>query len=289
MNEPMHDLLYSLLKEKLNTSSLDLHPIGGGSINETFKITAGPSSYFLKLNSASKFPHLFQKEARGLRLLEKQKCIRTARVIDIIENGQQLLLLDWIEPGERNNSFWKSFGEQLAALHHKTNDLFGLEEDNYMGSVHQNNSWEKDWKTFFIHKRLEPLVNECLKKGLLNPAQKAGFERIYERLEEIIEPEAPALIHGDLWNGNFMCDSMAAPVLIDPAVYYGHRSMDIGMSRLFGGFARPFYEAYHHHFPLPTNYEEQCEISNLYPLLIHLLLFGRSYLYDIEKNLKRFE
>ena len=85
-----------------------------------------------------------------------------------------------------------------------------------------------------------------------------------------------------------MCSQLSEPVLIDPAVYYGHPSVDMGMTTLFGGFRSAFYEAYHYYSPLPKNYEEQWRVCNLYPLLIHLYLFGSSYLAQIEQSLDRF-
>ena len=104
----------------------------------------------------------------------------------------------------------------------------------------------------------------------------------------LIDDEKPALLHGDLWSGNFMCNASSKPVLIDPAVYYGHRSMDLAMTTLFGGFRQTFYEAYNFHFPLPYNYEQQWAVCKLYPLLIHLYLFGLGYLPQIERTLKQF-
>ena len=110
----------------------------------------------------------------------------------------------------------------------------------------------------------------------------------YTNIPGIFNEEEPCLLHGDLWSGNFMCNRDAEPVLVDPAVYFGHRSMDLGMTTLFGGFSSEFYEAYHYHYPFPANYKEQWEICNLYPLLIHLLLFGQSYFPSIDKVLTRY-
>jgi fructosamine-3-kinase len=115
------------------------------------------------------------------------------------------------------------------------------------------------------------------------------LEKLYTRLSSIFNEEPPALLHGDLWSGNFLCNKNSEPVVIDPAVYYGHRSTDLAMTTLFGGFHESFYEAYHFHFPLPTNYLEQWDVCNLYPLLIHLHLFGKSYLPNIENILQQFD
>ena len=230
---------------------------------------------------------MFKKEKNGLGLLKEQNKIHVPSVINYSEiNDQQILVLEWIEESRKTNQFWKTLGEQLAALHQTTNDRFGLEEDNYMGSVVQLNSQHTDWIEFFINQRLQPLINLC--RHYLTLKHYYHFELLYKRLPGIFNEEKPSLLHGDLWSGNFMCDETKAPILIDPAVYFGHRSVDLGMTTLFGGFHSLFYESYHYHFPFPSNYKEQWKICNLYPLLIHLYLFGRNYLSQIEQTLEEF-
>lgn len=274
-----------------NTNEISFGSVGGGCINETHRISFGNRRFFCKINSATKFPHLFQKEASGLKLIEKQNIIKVPAVIDCFEtNGQQVLLLEWIDEGERTESFWKKFGEQLAALHQTSNSHFGLNEDNYMGSVPQSNQPTDNWIDFFIHQRLQPLVQQCVSQKLLSLNNQSQFENLYKQLPSIFEKEQkPALLHGDLWSGNFMCNENEEPVLIDTAVYFGHPSIDLGMTALFGGFRSGFYEAYNYHSPFPPNYKEQWEVCNLYPLLIHLLLFGRSYLSGIERTLHNYQ
>jgi protein-ribulosamine 3-kinase len=272
------------------TNEIQFGLVGGGCINETYRINFGNRQLFCKVNSATKFPQLFEKEANGLGLIAQQNVIKVPGVIDRFDtNGQQVLLLEWINERERNESFWKKFGEQLAELHQIANGYFGLDEDNYMGSILQSNQQSGNWIDFFIRQRLQPLTNKCLSQKLLNPKHQIQFECLYKQLPVIFDKEQkPSLLHGDLWSGNFMCDQDHDPVLIDPAVYYGHPSIDLGMTTLFGGFHSIFYEAYHYHSPFPSNYKEQWEVCNLYPLLIHLLLFGRSYLSQIERILNQY-
>lgn len=209
--------------------------------------------------------------------------------MDCFEHEQtQVLLLEWIDEGERTEAFWKKFAEQLNALHNHTAPLFGLEEDNYMGSVRQGNKEHWMWASFFENERLRPMVERCVTKGLLSLTSLHSFDNVYNLLFPLFGDEPPSLLHGDLWAGNFLCNKAGEPVLIDPAVYRGHYSADLAMTTLFGGFRSPFYEAYNHHFPLPKNHEEQWAVCNLYPLFIHLYLFGTSYLPQIETTLKRF-
>ena len=277
--------LTSILQQVLSgiTGGIDAEtflyrPVGGGSINETYQVyTRSNKRWFCKFNDATRFPGLFVKEASGLSLLHRQGGMRVPEVIACRSVGdRQLLVLEWIEQGAQSPDFWKLFGEQLARLHQVTGSSFGLEENNYMGALPQDNTPATAWLEFFVRRRLEPQIRLAADHGLLNPAAIRHFERLYQALPIIFgEPEPPSLLHGDLWNGNFLCDNNGHPVLIDPAVYYGHRSMDLAMTTLFGGFEPAFYESYAYHYPLPPNYREQWEICNLYPLLIHLNIFGK--------------
>jgi fructosamine-3-kinase len=298
MTVSIQKYLTQLLSEKLglSVSSLQFHPVGGGSINDTCQVKINNNiKFFLKLNSAAKYPALFEKEKIGLQFLGKQKIIHTTSVIasDVV-NDQQVLILEWIESGLKTEQFWKQFGKQLAALHRQTwsgnhgESFFGFTENNYMGALPQVNAQKENWIDFFIHCRLEPQIKLAVEKNLIRANHIAAFENLYSRLISIFNNENSALLHGDLWAGNFMCNENSQPVLIDPAVYFGHRSMDLAMTTLFGGFAKFFYESYNYHFPLPGNYDEQWEICNLYPLLIHLNLFGSSYLRQIEGTLRKF-
>ena len=270
-------------------ASLSFTPVGGGSINETYRITAGERSFFCKINSLATFPSLFTCEQKGLDLLAQQAIIRVPEVAVCAHAGnEQILIMEWIEQGLKTSTFWQTFGEQLAALHHVQGGSFGLNTDNYMGALPQNNQPTDNWIDFFIHQRLQPQVQLAINRRLMEPAHAHLFEKLYQQLGSIFEVEPAALLHGDLWSGNFLCDDTGKPVLIDPAVYYGHRCIDLAMTTLFGGFDALFYESYQYHFPLPSNYRQQWEVCNLYPLLIHLNLFGKSYLADILNTIRRY-
>ncbi|PZR28250.1 MAG: hypothetical protein DI535_07540 [Citrobacter freundii] len=262
--------------------------VSGGSINVALQLIADTGDqFFLKINDADLYPGLFERERLGLESLGQ--FVRTPIVLmeEVYEN-KQLLVMEWISPGTRTEKFWKDFGAKLALLHQQTGSCFGLNYDNFMGSLKQANGWRETWVEFFRSQRLEPQVKMAADSGLL-PAQWVGrFENLYKALPSIFPEEKPGLLHGDLWSGNFMCTRQQEPVLIDPAIYYGHRAVDLGMTTLFGRCSQDFYEAYHYHFPLEKNYEEQWEVANLYPLMIHLNLFGGGYLEGVREVLKQF-
>jgi len=285
-------LLLPVLNNKTGISckTLAIHPVGGGSINSCSKVvTDRGDTFFLKENDSARYPGLFQKEKEGLEYLQHPEIFRIPDVIAAWEqDNRQWLLLEWIEEGLKTESFWKMFGENLAAMHRVTRYGFGFQEDNFMGALPQQNPLTEAWTDFFICHRMQPQADLARAKGLLDSRAIALFESLYKKLDSIFTEEAPSLLHGDLWSGNFMCDRFSRPVLIDPAVYFGHRNMDLAMTTLFGGFDKTFYESYHYHFPLPGNYREQWDICNLYPLLIHLNLFGAGYLQDILHTLNRY-
>jgi fructosamine-3-kinase len=267
-------------------------PVGGGSINSAFQIlTKLNKRWFGKFNNARQFPGLFVKESNGLALLRRLGPIRVPTVIGCTETeGAQMLLLEWIDEGPRTDAFWRRFGQQLALQHHlsRPDSAFGLCENNYMGALVQDNTPSPTWVEFFRDRRLEPQVRSAIDAGLIDSSTLGHFQRLYTRLPDFFPPEPPSLLHGDLWSGNFLCDTAGQPVLIDPAVYFGHRHMDLAMTTLFGGFEPAFYEAYNDIYPFPKNYRQQWEIANLYPLLIHLNIFGSGYKGNILHTIRRF-
>ena len=261
--------------------------VGGGSINHAARVEADGSNYFVKWNKREAFPQMFFKEQRGLKLLATGNHIRIPQVIATDElETVAYLLTEWIESGSETDSFWESFGERLAALHHETNEQFGLDHDNYMGSLQQSNTREFTWADFFVNHRLEPQVKMAVDAGF---SFDRSFDHIFKLLKTEVPEESPSLIHGDLWSGNFMVDSSNAPVLIDPAAYYGHRESDIAMTTLFGGFSSNFYEFYNKAFPMESGWQERLPLHNLYPLLVHVNLFGSGYVNQVNQILRNFK
>jgi len=126
------------------------------------------------------------------------------------------------------------------------------------------------------------------KSGSLSSKMKAGFNALFNQLEEIYPTEKPALLHGDLWSGNMMVAANGSPCIFDPAVYYGHREMDLAMMALFGGYGDSWIDAYNEVYPLENGWQERIEIGQLYPLMVHVNLFGGSYARSVESILQKF-
>ncbi len=196
--------------------------------------------------------------------------------------------MKYIKSAPKHPDFWDSFAEKLAQLHKHSADQFGLDHDNYIGSLFQSNRYHNKWTDFFREERLNAQVIIARDNGAIGRETVNAFERFYKRLDEIFPVESPALLHGDLWGGNFMVNDKGDATIIDPAVYFGHREMDLGMSQLFGGFDRQFYETYHHHYPLEKGWQQRIDYCNLYPLMVHVNLFGDGYLNSVNPILNRF-
>ncbi len=264
------------------------HAISGGCINYTGSILTKKGSYFIKWNNSQEFPEIFQKEAKGLDLL-RMGILRVPEVIDVFEgNEYSCLLLENIQSAVKSKDYWTQLGEGLAFQHKIPSEIYGLEYNNYMGSLPQINSTSQNWLEFFISNRLKPQVKLARDNNLIDSKVSKDFDSLYTKLDNVLYVDPPALVHGDLWNGNIMSDNHGFPVLIDPATYYGNREVDLAMTHLFGGFEHQFYEAYRSNYPLIGDLESRIDIYNLYPLLIHLNLFGRGYLGQILSILKRF-
>lgn len=264
----------------------DVSRLTGGCINDCFKLATDKGLYFAKINSLGDMLH---KEARGLELLRSAGAVHVPEIIFSLDEGSHsVLVLEFVEAGPRGKRFWENFGENLAALHKTTSTSFGLSFDNYIGSLPQENTTESDWIRFFIHHRLEPQLAIASNSGKIDSRVRQDFDSLYRRLPELLAPGTPALLHGDLWSGNYLLNQSGEATIMDPAIYFGCNEVDLAMSKLFGGFDQAFYDAYLAAWPVDPGLESRLDIYNLYPLLVHVNLFGGSYLSSVKSILKRF-
>ena len=282
-------MLTKNLISQLNLNIKKISPVHGGDINEAYHIEVQEGDFFIKLNSTSNYPALFEKEANGLKALSATNTLKTPEVIATgnFENTQYLLL-EWIAPDSPNVKAWKTFGQQLATMHQIPQNHFGFAEDNYLGTYLQENTSYNTWAEFYGNCRVLPMIRLLYSQGKIGEDVVNAANNFSKELNSIFPTEPPSLLHGDLWSGNFIISQYNNTALIDPAVYCGHREMDLGMSRLFGGFAPQFYEAYNEVYPLEKNWEQRLPYTQLYPLLFHAYAFGGHYIQSIKNILKPF-
>jgi fructosamine-3-kinase len=268
------------IEEKLNKKIKSFTSISGGCISNAYRITSADGlDYFLKFNPST-LMNMFSKEANGINELAKANAIRVPKVLSFNED---FILLEFISSGNRKRNFFEEFGRSLAELHKFTSESFGFFEDNYIGSNPQKNipteNEKQNWINFYFNKRILYQLELAEKLGNSTSELRYLVSKLEEKIEEIIfnNLEKPSLLHGDLWSGNYMVDENGSAVLIDPAVYYGNREADLGMTRLFGGFGSEFYKSYNEAYPLPDGYDYRERIYMLYHVLNHLNLFGGGY------------
>jgi len=274
-------------------------PLGGGSINRAYLLAGrtghGLQPYFVKTNSASKLA-MFEAEAAGLHEIFQSGALRVPRptASGIADEGAWLAM-EYLELARGSpasaSAAAATLGEQLAALHRTPAKQFGWHRDNTIGSTPQINTPNSNWVVFFRERRLLFQLQLAARNGYGGSLHRQG-DKLAAKLENFFvgyTPQ-PALLHGDLWGGNYGCIGRgkdALPVIFDPAVYYGDREADIAMTELFGGFPERFYAAYRESWPLDAGYATRKTLYNLYHVLNHLNLFGGGYLRQAERMMDK--
>lgn len=252
--------------------------VGGGSINQAYAITdeTGQRSYFVKLNQASQVA-MFEAEALGLKQIFATQTIRVPQPIcwGTVDRSA-FIVMEWLDLGYGDHQAWEAMGRNLAAMHRVTSEQgFGWQQNNTIGSTPQINTWTETWVEFFVEHRLGYQFHLARQRGGQFPQQEqllAAVPRLLAGHNPI-----PSLVHGDLWTGNAAVTQQGDPVILDPAVYFGDREVDLAMSQLFGSFPPNFYSAYNEAFPLPPGYQRRKILYNLYHILNHFNLFGGGY------------
>lgn len=279
--------LKSYISKLLDKSIIKVTSVSGGDISEAFVIHTEKQKYFIKTNTADKYP-MFKAEAKGLQAIANTNTIATPKVYHLgIHNEISFLIMQWVESKQPNHKDFEILGEQLAELHQTTTTSFGLDSDNFIGSLHQSNTKHQNWTPFYIEERLLPQLHLAIRKGLLNSKEVPSISKLETVLQPLFKTIKPSLLHGDLWSGNYLISKDGISYLIDPAVYYGHHEVDIAMTKLFGGFSNTFYESYFDKLPKDTYTNQRIDIYQLYYLLVHLNLFGKSYYNTVIKLLKK--
>ncbi|MEM1245684.1 MAG: fructosamine kinase family protein [Acidobacteriota bacterium] len=220
---------------------------------------------------------VFEAEALALVRLAGSGTLRVPGRPAVLE-GPNGLIMEGIPRGEKDLGFDRRLGRGLARLHRACeSERFGFEVPTFLGATRQANDWLADWSEFFLSRRLEPLLRAV--RGRSDRLDGLA-ESLLRRARDLLEPLAPTprLVHGDLWSGNVLCDERGEPVLIDPAACYAHHELELGMTSLFGGFGRDFYDSYHEVLPRDPGTSDRVALYRLLHLLNHVSLFGGSYL-----------
>jgi fructosamine-3-kinase len=283
MNASTRDRLESLVGSPVVSAS----GTGGGSIAASFTVRLSDGRRVFVKDYGTAPAAIAHCEARGLAWLAEAGAVDVARVV-AADEAAPILVLEWIESGPPAPGFAERLGRGLAELHASGAPCFGLDEPNFIGSLPQTNTPADAWPAFYGESRLRPLLRRARDQGRLDPSVIRDADVVLARLPELCgPPEPPARLHGDLWSGNVMVGESGEPVLIDPAAYGGHREMDLAMMRLFGGLPARTFDAYAERAPLAPGADQRVALHQLYPLLVHVLLFGGGYAGDFAAALRR--
>jgi len=267
--------------------------VAGGDINDAHRVSfADGRTVFVKTNDTAD-PAMFPAEARGLAFLSEPDALRVPNVLAVSSanpGAPAFLVLEYLESAPRVPAFDEQLGRGLARLHRSGTNTFGLGYDNFIGRLPQSNRPRGTWAEFYREERLVPQFRRAADSGFATARMRRGLDRLFSRMEEHVGPsEPPARLHGDLWGGNLHVGDRGEPCLIDPAAYNGHREVDLAMMRLFGGFSPRTFAAYEEAFPLSEGHEARVPLYQLYPLLVHVNLFGGSYTGSVERAIAAFE
>ena len=281
----MQARLRTAVAEALEAQVVSVLALAGGDINEAWEVTLSDGRAVFVKSNANAPDSMFPAEARGLLWLAEADALRLPEVLAVSSGPSHppFLALELVRSARRVHDFDEQLGRGLAALHRFGAAGFGLDQPNFIGSLPQDNSPAGDWTEFFRERRLLPQVERAIENRRAPAALAQGFDRLFDRLPELVGPaEPPARLHGDLWGGNLHVDERGLPCLIDPAVYGGHREMDLAMMRLFGGFSERVFAAYDEAYPLSPGAKDRVTLYQLYPLLVHVNHFGGSYLASVQ-------
>ena len=254
--------------------------VGGGCINNASKLETSEGTFFLKWNAHCAYD-LFLRESESLNELNSKEnpYVSIPKVIAVkeLDSTPGFIILEYLDSGHSNNSSDENLGKGLATIHKITNNNFGFNNNNYCGATVQNNSWNNSWSDFFAQQRIWHLVNLIRHERGMPSDHLRLYERLVSRISDILPSDnPPALIHGDLWSGNYM-HTTNGPALIDPASYYADREMEMGIMTMFGGFSARFWGGYNEIYPLPADWRDRNKIYQLYHVLNHYYLFGGGY------------
>lgn len=262
----------------------DIEPMGGGCVSAVYLIrTADHTPYVVKVDDSgtSSLPI----EAFMLAYLAEN----TALPVPVVHHVSENLMVMTYMPGDSrfDSNAERHAAELLAELHTHSAPVYGFSRDTVIGGLRQPNPNVESWLDFFREHRLLYMAGEARRAGRLPNSISKRIENLCKHLDKwLFEPERPSLIHGDIWTTNILAQRGRIKAFLDPAIYFADAEIELAFTSLFHTFGQEFYTRYNEIRPIvPGFFEERCDLYNLYPLLVHVRLFGGSYVTSVDKVL----
>ncbi len=282
--------LQSELERALGARVISVHAASGGDINQAERLVLeGGRAVFLKWHRRPPLG-MFEAEADGLAFLRSAALRGGARALvipEVLSCGARHLVLEALEFSARSQDD-EAFGRELALLHRASLPRFGHERSGFIATLPQDNTSASDWASFYRKRRIGAQLELPAARRHVPSSLRREVERLCERADDLCGPsEPPAPLHGDLWSGNWGMTARG-PALFDPAAYGGHREVDLAMLRLFGSPSARFFDAYDEVYPRAPGHEDRVAFYQLYPLLVHVNLFGSGYVGSVADVVRRY-
>ena len=264
--------------------------VSGGSINDALQVELEDGRRaFVKTRSDPR-PGEYAAEAASLAWLAEPGAVRLPAVIAVDET---FLAIEWIDTGGLDEHGAEALGHGLAALHGAGAPAFGAFHDGppelHIGPLGFDASPADAWPEFYAERLVRPLIAQARDRGSLSPGGADAVGRVCDRMADLAGPEEPpARLHGDLWGGNVVGGADGGAWLVDPIAYGGHREVDLAMLRLFGAPSPRVFAAYQEAVPLAEGHEDRVPLYQLFPLMVHAVLFGGGYGASAESAARRY-
>ncbi len=279
------------LEDALGVSPVSMRPLSGGCIGEVYRVFLPEDNPFDRPSVVIKFDPgpsaSLDIEGHMLKTLKSRSDLP---VPEVFHSTEQLLVMEWL-PGRSTFSMkaQEHAAELMASLHQVRGNCYGLESDTLIGGIHQPNTPNDSWLNFFREERIMHMARYAHQDGDISTDLLKRLEKFCDRIDEWLEePQYPALLHGDAWTTNILAEGDRITGFIDPAIYYGHPEIELAFTTLFGTFGDPFFRRYHEINPIADGFFElRRDLYNLYPLLVHVRIFGSSYAADVDSTLRR--
>lgn len=277
------------ISEELNFDFIcdDIREVANGDTHRAYKISDGRKRFFVKINTPEALPN-FEAEAQGLEHLSHAGQMRIPKYICHGKAGENsFLVLEHITLSDGNQDSWYELGSGLAKIHkNEFQEMYGWQEDNFIGRTPQSNKWAKNWSQFFAEQRIGFLLMLLEEKG----TKLVDIDQAVSAVASLLQGHNPkaSMLHGDLWQGNVGFHQQH-PVIFDPAFYFGDRETDLAMTELFSKFPNSFYQGYNNEWPIEQDYQYRKPVYQLYHLLNHALMFGGQYVQSAQSTLRHLD
>jgi len=285
--------LIAKLNKTLGSRVVGSRALPGGDIADVSLLSLENHTHVVAKRPRADQPDTTAVEAKMLKHLAAHSALPVPKVLF---QAKGMLVMGYVpHKGTKDaDSAAADVAAHIAALHQVRPKgkctTYGFEADTFIGPLPQVNHPSDNWANFFVEQRLIAMAQSCVNTGKLNSKQMASVEALANKLPDYLpsKPES-SLLHGDLWAGNMLIDGDRVAAFIDPAISYGHREMDLAFIDLMGGLSPAFFDTYNDLYPIEDGFfDERKALYQLWPLLVHVRLFGGGYVRQVEAILERF-